>query len=87
MRNWSVCDGFGPAERAVLSATDDSLATGTISDESWAACAEVLGGEGELIGLVAVIGNWMLFLEPPPHPQGAPGRRRRALVARRSRPP
>ena len=60
VRDWPNHAGFGPAERAVLAATDDSLATGRISDESWAACAATLG-DADLVELVAVIGNWTLF--------------------------
>lgn len=60
VRDWPNHAGFGPVERAVLAATDDSLATGRISDESWAACAATLG-DADLVELVAVIGNWTLF--------------------------
>jgi len=60
VRDWPNHAGFGPVERAVLAATDDSLATGMIGDESWAACAEAFD-ESELVELVAVIGNWTLF--------------------------
>lgn len=60
VRDWPNHDGFGPTERAVLAATDESLATGRISDATWAACAEIFEPP-ELIELVAVIGNWTLF--------------------------
>ena len=61
VRDWPNHDGFGPAERAVLAATDDSLATGVISDETWALCCDALVEDALLVELVAVIGNWSLF--------------------------
>jgi alkylhydroperoxidase family enzyme len=61
LRDWRASDRFGAAERAVLAATDDVLATGAISDASWASCAEVLRDPALLVELVAVIGNWHLF--------------------------
>ncbi len=60
VRDWQNYAGFGQPERAVLAATDDSLATGVISDESWAECAEAFD-ETALIELVAIIANWTLF--------------------------
>lgn len=60
VRDWPNHAAFGPAERAVLAATDDTLATGKISDGTWAACAETFD-QAELVELVAVIGNWTLF--------------------------
>jgi alkylhydroperoxidase family enzyme len=52
---------FGPAERAVLAATDETVDTGTISDGTWAACAEALDGdETVLLELVGVIGAWRM---------------------------
>jgi alkylhydroperoxidase family enzyme len=61
VRDWRNADHFGAQERAVLAATDDTLQYGTITDESWAACREVLGDEAVLVELVAAIGNWRMF--------------------------
>ena len=62
VRDWRASSRFGPVERAVLAATDETLARGTISDATWSACAEALGGDPALlVELVAVIGNWRLF--------------------------
>jgi alkylhydroperoxidase family enzyme len=61
VRDWEAYAGFGPAERAVLAATDETLATGTISAATWAACEAHVGGPAELIELVVAIGNWRLF--------------------------
>lgn len=83
---WRAHLGFSDADRAVLAATDETLETGTISDQTWAACAAHLSGE-HLIELVVAIGNWRLFssllrsldvpldegLEPWPPDGRAPG--------------
>jgi alkylhydroperoxidase family enzyme len=62
VRDWRQSDRFGPVETAVLAATDETLANGTISDGTWSAVSDALGGDpGLLVELVAVIGNWRLF--------------------------
>lgn len=61
VRDWERNDRFGAAERAVLAATDETLAHGTISDETWRECAEAIGDAGALVELVVAIGNWRLF--------------------------
>jgi alkylhydroperoxidase family enzyme len=61
VRDWRSSERFGPAERAVLAATDETVETGTISDDTWKACEEALGGDGAvLIELVGVIGAWRM---------------------------
>ena len=60
VRDWEHHDGFGPVERAVLAATDETLARGAIGDSTWAACAEHLDA-ALLVELVAVIGTGSLF--------------------------
>lgn len=61
VRDWRSCKDYGPAERAVLAATDETLEGGRISDETWARCREHLGGHEALLELVVAIGNWRLF--------------------------
>jgi alkylhydroperoxidase family enzyme len=61
VRDWEAHDDFGPRERAVLAATDESLAGGTISDATWARCREAVADDAQLVELVAVIGTWTLF--------------------------
>ena len=61
VRDWRSSDRFGDAERAVLAATDETLETGTISDEAWAACARALPDDAHLVEMVIAIGNWRLF--------------------------
>ena len=60
VRDWLNYEGFDDADRAVLAATDESLAAGCISDATWAACAFHLD-EAQLVELVVAIGNWSMF--------------------------
>lgn len=64
VRDWEAHDGFGPAERAVLAATDETLDSGAISAATWGALVDRVGGgdEGEriLLEVVAVIGAWRM---------------------------
>jgi alkylhydroperoxidase family enzyme len=61
VRNWRSAERFGEAERAALAATDETLETGTLSEETWALCERHLGGAEECIELVAAIGAWRLI--------------------------
>ena len=61
VRDWQAYDGFGPAERAVLAATDDIMRDDAVSAESWAACERELGPDrAALIELVTAIGAWRM---------------------------
>ncbi len=60
VRDWPTHDGFDDLDRAVLAATDETLADGRISDATWAACAGHLS-DAQLVELVVAIGNWTLF--------------------------
>ena len=61
VRDWRNHDDFGDAERAVLAATDETLETGTISDDTWTTCRNVFDNDAILVEMVAAIGNWRLF--------------------------
>ncbi|MDP1818961.1 MAG: carboxymuconolactone decarboxylase family protein [Acidimicrobiales bacterium] len=61
VRDWRASERFGPVEQAVLAATDDVVATGVISEESWTRCAQELQDPALLVELVVAIGNWHLF--------------------------
>jgi len=61
VRDWRNHAGYGPAERAVLAATDETLERGSIGDETWRACEANVGGPEALVELVVAIGNWQLF--------------------------
>lgn len=60
VRDWVNSDRLGDIERAVLAATDETLATGSISSETWARCAAHFD-DAQLVELVVAIGNWRLF--------------------------
>jgi hypothetical protein len=61
VRDWRAHAGYGPAERAVLAAVDDTLEMGAIRPETWRECETHVGGTRELLELVVAIGNWRLF--------------------------
>lgn len=62
VRDWQRAAHFGPQERAVLAATDDTLRDGTISDATWTLCRSAFDDDpAVLVELVAAIGNWRLF--------------------------
>jgi alkylhydroperoxidase family enzyme len=61
VRDWQDYNGFGPAERAVLAATDDVVRDGAVSAASWAACERELHCDATvLIELVTAIGAWRM---------------------------
>jgi alkylhydroperoxidase family enzyme len=61
VRDWRGAERFGEPERAALAATDETLATGTISAKTWALCERHLGGPDECLELVAAIGAWRMI--------------------------
>ena len=61
VRDWRAYQGFGPAERAVLAATDEVLDDGAVTAPTWAECEQHVGGPEELLELIAAIGNWRMF--------------------------
>ncbi len=61
VKNWREADCFDSADQAVLAATDETLADGCISAETWEACTETLDIEEELLELCAAVGAWRLI--------------------------
>ena len=62
VRDWQSYKAFGPAERAVLAATDDVVRDGAVSEQSWAACKREFGADQALlIELVAAISGWRMI--------------------------
>lgn len=51
------------ADRAVLAATDETLETGRIGEQTWAECERRLDGSPACIELVAAIAAWRLISE------------------------
>lgn len=58
VREWRTSPRLGAVERAVLAATDETLATGTISPETWELCQQHLGTTQARLELVTVIATW-----------------------------
>ena len=63
VRDWRKSELFGPADRAVLAAADDTCDHGKISDAVWAQCARELGEPAVLVEMVVAIGNWTMFAQ------------------------
>ena len=61
VRDWRGSKLFGPAERAVLAAADDTLENGKISDAVWAECEREIKVPAHLVEMVVAIGNWTMF--------------------------
>jgi alkylhydroperoxidase family enzyme len=61
VRDWEASDRFGPAERAVLAATDETLAHDEVSEATWQACLDHVSDDPRvLLELVAAIGTWRM---------------------------
>lgn len=62
VRDWEQRAAFGAAERAVLAATDETVRDGAMSDATWNACRDAVGGDDEaLLELVTAIGWWRMI--------------------------
>jgi alkylhydroperoxidase family enzyme len=61
VRDWRKSDRFGPADRAVLAAVDDTREYGKVSDAAWAECERQLKEPAVLIEMVVAIANWIMF--------------------------
>lgn len=61
VRDWRNSNLFGPAERAVLAAVDDTRDHGKVSDAVWAECEQHLREPAVLIEMVVAIANWIMF--------------------------
>lgn len=61
VRDWRASGHFDPAARAILAATDETLAEGTISEATWKQVESCLGSEVERLELVLAISCWGLI--------------------------
>ncbi|MGE0417957.1 MAG: carboxymuconolactone decarboxylase family protein [Acetobacteraceae bacterium] len=61
VRDWQNSDRLTPADRAILAATDESLAGRTISDANWAEVTKYVTKPSEQVEFVVALGNWTLF--------------------------
>lgn len=61
VRDWRHSDRFGPAERAILAATDETVVDGTVSRTTWDdLVAHVSDDPAVLLEVVAAIGTWRM---------------------------
>ena len=61
VRDWQISDRLGPADRAILAATDECLAGRSISDAVWAEVVKYITEPGQQVEFVIALGNWMSF--------------------------
>lgn len=59
VRDWSTSNRLDSADRAVLQATDETLAGNTICDETWAEITRYVTTPGQRVELVVDIANWV----------------------------
>ncbi len=61
VRDWKTYRGFGPAEHAVMSAVDETLECGEVSENTWDALREFVSSDpSTLLELVTAIGAWSM---------------------------
>ncbi len=60
-RDWTNATNLTAADRAILAATDESLAGKTISDAAWAEVTKYVTDPAEQVEFVVALGNWTLF--------------------------
>ena len=61
VRDWRASTRLTAADRAILTATDESLAGQTISDATWAEVTHYVTSPAEQVEFVVALGNWTLF--------------------------
>jgi len=61
VRDWQNSDRLGPADRAILAATDESLAGKSISDAVWAEVAAHVTDPAQQVEFIISMGNWLMF--------------------------
>ena len=61
VRDWRNSDRLTAADRAVLAATDETLAGKTISDTTWAEVTKYITNSAEQMEFIVAMGNWTLF--------------------------
>ena len=61
VRNWREHSHWSDADRAILTATDETLEAGAVSAETWAECVKHLPSHGEQLELLGAIGTWRMI--------------------------
>jgi len=61
VRDWRNSPHLTAADKAILAATDESLAGKSISDGAWAEVAKYVTDPGEQVEFIVAMGNWLMF--------------------------
>ena len=61
VRDWRNSERLTAADRAILAATDESLAGKSISDAKWAEVAKHVTDPAQQVEFVIAMGNWLMF--------------------------
>jgi alkylhydroperoxidase family enzyme len=61
VRDWRLSDRLTAADKAVLAATDESLAGKAISDATWDEVTKHITDPGQQVEFVVAMGNWTMF--------------------------
>jgi alkylhydroperoxidase family enzyme len=61
VRDWHGSDRLSDADKAVLAATDETLAGHAISDPTWAAVVRAIPDPAHQVEFVVAMGNWTMF--------------------------
>lgn len=61
VREWEHEARFGPVERAILAATDETLAGRAVSDETWAALGDAFPAVEHRMELLMLVGGYQLL--------------------------
>lgn len=63
VRDWRAHDHWSSEQSAVLSATDEMIADGKLSDATWVACAKSFPKPSQQLELLMIIGAWKMVSE------------------------
>ena len=61
VRDWKNSSRLTAADKAVLVATDETLAGGSISDATWAEVVKAIPDPARQVEFVVAMGNWTMF--------------------------
>ncbi len=61
VRDWKNSDRLTAADKAVLAATDETLAGGSISDATWANVVKAIPDPAHQVEFIVAMGNWTMF--------------------------
>jgi alkylhydroperoxidase family enzyme len=61
VRDWRSSGRLTPADKAILTATDECLTGKSISDTSWAEVVKYVTDPGQQVEFIIAMGNWMSF--------------------------